>query len=144
MQVGSGSWDPLVGVVVTYQALGYQVDGQLGYQFNTEANDLEVGDVARMDGSFKRRIWPRKLGSGVPAFVYGVIEANLSHQQKNRFNGSTNPDTGGTRLFLTPGLQYVAKRWIVETAVQLPVLQDLHGDALENDYVARFSVRINF
>ncbi len=144
VQVGSGSWDPLVGVVTTYQTLDYQFDGQFSYQINNKANDFEAGDVVRLDGSLQYRLWPQILGSGVPAYLFGVIEANLSHQQKNRFNGSTDPDSGGTRLFLTPGLQYVTKRWIAETALQIPVVQNLHGDALENDYVARVSMRFNF
>jgi len=144
VQVGSGSWDPLLGVVSTYQTLDYQLDGQLSYQLNTEANNFEAGDVVRLDGSLQYRLWPRTLGGGVPAFVYGVMEANLIHQQKNRFNGNKNPDSGGTRLFLTPGIQYVTRRWIGEAAVQVPVLQELNGDALENDYIARVSVRFNF
>jgi hypothetical protein len=144
VQVGSGSWDPLFGVVSTYQTLAYQIDSQASYQVNNEANDFEAGDVARLDSSLQYRLWPRKLGRGLPAFFYGVIEANLIHQQKNRVNGRSDSDSGGTRLFLTPGLQYVTRRWITEAAVQLPVIQDLNGDALENDYIARISARFNF
>ncbi len=144
VQVGSGSWDPLFGIVTTYQTLDYQLDAQLGYQVNTQANDFEAGDVARLDGSLQYRLWPRTLGSGLPAFLYGVIEANLVYQQKNRINSRSDPDSGGTRLFLTPGIQYVTRRWITEAAVQVPVLQDLNGDALENDYIARISIRFNF
>jgi len=103
VQVGSGSWDPLVGVVTTYQTLKYQIDGQFSYQMNNEANDFEAGDVTRLDGSLQYRLLPRTLGSGVPAFFYGVIEANLIHQQKNEFGGRSNPDSGGTRLFLNAG-----------------------------------------
>ncbi|HHJ14842.1 MAG TPA: transporter [Gammaproteobacteria bacterium] len=144
VQVGSGSWDPLAGVVATWQTLAYQIDVQAGYQVNTEANDFEAGDVARLDGSLQYRLWPRTLGSGLPAFFYGVIEASLVHQQKDRVAGRSDPDSGGTRLFLTPGLQYVTRRWIAETAIQLPLVQELNGDALENDYIARFSLRANF
>ncbi|VAW79481.1 hypothetical protein MNBD_GAMMA15-2550 [hydrothermal vent metagenome] len=144
VQVGSGSWDPLAGAVATYQTLNYQIDGQISYQINNEANNFEVGDVARLDGSVQYRVWPKTLGGGIPAFLYGVIEANLIHQQKNQVNGQSDPDSGGTRLFLTPGVQYVTRRWIAETAVQIPVAQNLNGNALENDYIARASVRFNF
>ncbi len=144
VQIGSGSWDPLLGVVGTYQTLDYQVDSQISYQVNTKANDFEAGDVVRLDGSLQYRLWPRTLGGGVPAFVYGVMEANLIYQQKNRFNGNKDPDSGGTRFFLAPGIQYVTRRWIGEAAVQVPVVQNLNGDALENDYIARISVRFNF
>lgn len=144
VQVGSGSWDPLFGIVTTYQTLDYQLDAQLGYQLNTQANDFEAGDVARLDASLQYRLWPQTLGSGLPAFLYGVVEANLVYQQKSRVSGRTDPDSGGTRLFLTPGIQYVTRRWITEAALQVPVLQDLNGDALENDYIARISIRFNF
>ncbi len=144
VQVGSGSWDPLVGVVATYQTLRYQVDGQFSFRANNKANDFEAGDVIRLDGSLQYRLRPRELTGGVPGFLYGVIEANLIHRDKNRVDGGTDPNSGGTTLFLTPGVQYITKRWIVEGAVQIPVSQDLNGTALENDFIARVSVRFNF
>ncbi len=144
VQPGSGSWDPFGGIVVTYQTLDFEVDVQVSYKANTEANGFEFGDVVRLDGSLQCRLWPRKLEGGVPGFLYGILEANLIHQDKNRSGGANDPNSGGTRLFLVPGLQYVTKRWIIEAAVQLPVIQDLNGTALENDYVARAGFRLNF
>ena len=144
VQPGSGSWDPFGGIVVTYQTLDFQVDAQVSYKANTEANGFEFGDVVRLDGSLQYRLWPRKLEGGVPGFLYGILEANLIYQDKNRSGGANDPNSGGTRLFLVPGLQYVTKRWIIEAAVQLPVIQDLNGTALENDYVARAGFRLNF
>lgn len=144
VQVGSGSWDALAGVVATYQTLRYQIDSQFSYRANSEANDFEAGDTIRLDASLQYRVKPRNLTGGVPAFLYGVIEVNLIHQDKNRIRGSTDPNSGGTTLFLAPGVQYVTKRWIVESAVQIPVSQDLNGTALENDFIARVSGRFNF
>ena len=144
VQAGSGSWDYFGGVVLTYQTLQYQFDSQLSYRVNTEANGFEAGDVARLDGSLQYRIHPKQLGGGTPAFLYAVAEVNLIHQDKHRFSGVADANSGGTRLFLTPGIQYVTKRWILEGAVQLPVVQDLNGTALENDYVVRAGVRFNF
>ena len=80
----------------------------------------------------------------MPGFLYGVLEANLIHREKDEAGGRSNPDSGGTTLLLSPGLQYVTKRWIVEGGVQVPVVQDLNGNALEADYIARFGFRVNF
>lgn len=143
VQVGSGSWDYFGGVVLTYQTLQYQFDSQLSYRVNNEANGFAAGDIARLDGSYQHRLW-RSAAQGVPDYLYGVMEVNLIHQDNNRRNGSENPDSGGTQLFLTPGIQYVTKRWILEGAVQVPVVQDLNGTALENDYIVRAGVRFNF
>lgn len=144
VQVGSGSWDPFFGVVATYQTLAFQVDAQVSYLATTEANAFEFGDVVQLDASLQYRLWPRTLGGGVPGFLYGVVETNLTHQDENEINGVEDPNSGGTLLFLVPGLQYVTKRWIVEAGVQLPAVQALNGTALENDYIVRASFRINF
>lgn len=144
VQAGSGSADPFGGIVATYQTLDFEIDTQTSYKINTEANNFEFGDVARFDASLQYRLWPRSLQSGVPGFLYGVFEGNLIHQNKNRSNGAKNPNSGGTTLFLLPGLQYVTKRWIAEGGVQLPVVQDLNGTALEKDYIVRFGFRFNF
>ncbi len=144
VQAGSGSADPFGGLVATYQTLDFEMDAQASYKMNTEANHFEFGDVGRLDASLQYRLWPRSLQNGVPGFLYGVFEGNFIHQNKNWSKGAKDPNSGGTTLFLVPGLQYVTKRWIVEGGVQIPVVQDLNGTALERDYIARFGFRFNF
>ncbi len=144
VQPGSGSWDPFGGVVLTYQTLDFQIDAQASYSAKTEANDFEFGDVARLDGSLQYRLWPRELGAGVPGFLYGVLETNLVYQDKDQVGGGDDPNSGGLSVFILPGLQYVTKRWIVEAGIQVPVVQDLGGTALEKDYIVRAGFRLNF
>lgn len=144
LQLGSGSWDPFGGIVLTYQTLDFQIDAQASYEANTQANSFEFGDVARLDGSLQYRLWPRELGAGVPGFLYGVLEGNLIYQAKNEMNGAKDPNSGGTSFFLAPGLQYVTKRWILEGIVQVPVVQDLNGTGLEDDFILRAGFRFNF
>lgn len=144
LQPGSGSWDALGGAVLTYQTLDFQIDSQVSYQANREANGFQAGNRWQVDGSLQYRLLPRRLGAGVPAFLYGVLEANLLHAAKDRANGISDPNSGGTTLFISPGLQYVTRKWIVEAGVQIPVSQDLNGTALETDYVFTTGLRINF
>ena len=139
LQSGSGSWDPFVGTVATYQTLDYQVDAQISYK-----NGFEFGDELRLDGSLQYRQWPRELGAGVPGFLYGVIEANLLHRDENEINGIEDGDSVGTSLHLSPGLQYITKRWVVEAIVQIPVVQDLNGAAQEDDFTVLAGFRVNF
>ena len=144
LQLGSGSWDPIVGTSFSWQTFDWEFDSAVQYRFNTTANNFEFGDQARLDLSFQYRLWPRELSGGVPGFLYGILEANLIHQDNNETDGDEDPNSGGTTLFLVPGLQYVTKRWIVEAAVQLPIIQDLNGTALENDFIVRAGFRLNF
>jgi hypothetical protein len=144
LQPGSGSWDPFGGVIATWQTLDYEIDAQLSYKANTAANGFEFGDEFGFDASLQYRLWPRELGAGVPGFLYGVIETNGLHQASNEIGGANDPNSGGTTLFLSPGLQFVTRRWVLEAIVQLPVVQDLKGTALEDDYTVRTGFRVNF
>ncbi len=143
LQSGSGSWDPFGGVIATVQTLDYQIDVQLGYLATTRANNFEFGEELQADASFQYRVWPRPLGGGVPGFLYGFVETNLLHQAKNESGGVDDPDSGGTRLFLSPGIKYVTRRWVFDVLVQLPVVQELGGSALKDDVVVRTGVRVN-
>lgn len=144
LQTGSGSWDLFGGVVTTYATTDFNVDAQLSYQNNRKADSIELGDIWRADTSFQYRILPWELTEGTSGFLFGVLETNLVHQEKTRIDGNSDPDTGGTKLFVTPGFQYASRRWIAETAVQIPVAQDLNGMNIEQDYIVRTGIRVNF
>jgi len=144
LQLGSGSWDPFLGLVFTWQTLAWEFDSSISYDFKTEANDFEVGDLARLDLSFQYRLWPRDLGEGVPGFLYLVAESNLLWQDRNQISGSSDSNSGGTTWLLTPGLQYITRRFILEGAVQLPAVQRLGGSTLETDLIATTGFRVNF
>ncbi|NIR32481.1 MAG: transporter [Gammaproteobacteria bacterium] len=144
LQPGSGSWDAVGGVVATYFTPRFQLDGQIAYQANQEANDFELGDTVHIDAALQYRLLPRELGGGLPDFLYGVMEINLVWRDENRIDGRADRDSGGTQVFVTPGLQYVSRRWVAEAAAQVPIVQDLNGDALEDDVIVRAGVRFNF
>ncbi len=144
VQPGSGSWDPFGGILASYITLDFNIDVQASYKANTRANNFEFGDIARLDGSLQYRLWPQELGAGVPGLLYGVLDGNLIYQDKNEVSGVEDMNSGGLSLLIVPGLQYVTRRWIIEAGVQIPLVQDLNGSALEKDYIFRTGFRFNF
>lgn len=135
VQLGSGSYDPVFGTVWTGQWLAFQLDADFSYRRNTQANGVKFGDQLEQNVSLQYRLWPRSLAAErLPSFLYGVLEANTIHQAKNEAGGVTDGDSGGTQLFLTPGLQWVTRRAVFELAAQLPAVQNLNGAALRTDY----------
>lgn len=146
LQVGDGAWDGFGGVVTTYQTLQYQLDAQLLYRENGRHAGFARGDEARFDASLQYRVWPRSLEnvSGTPGFVYALLESNLVHRDRNDVGNGTDPDSGGMQWLLAPGLQYIGRRWIFEGTVQLPVVSNPHGNALEDDAIVRVGFRRNF
>ncbi len=145
LQSGSGSWDPFAGITVTRQTLDWEFDMATSHRVNTVASGFEFGDEAHFDASFQYRVLPRSLDDvGVPAFVYAVLESNLIWNGKNKLAGATDNNSGGTTWSLSPGLQYVTRRYVLETAVQIPTIQRLNGTALETDWVWTAGFRWNF
>lgn len=145
LQLGSGSWDPIAGLVWTTQKLGWEFDADLGYKVNTKANNFELGDSLLYNLSYQHRLWPRKLPEeGVPAFVYGVVEVNGSYSQENEIEGRRDRNSGGHTVFFSPGIQWLNASWVVEASVQFPIIQDLNGDGLKADYAATLGFRYRF
>ncbi len=142
LQSGTGSWDYFAGLVTTYQKLDYQIDAQLSADNKGQANNFSFGDEVRADISLQYRISPLK--DDTHEFIYAVVEANLIYQENNVFFNIDDKNSGGTSLFLTPGIQYVTVKYILEAAIQIPILQNLNGNALETDYILTTGFRINF
>ena len=144
LQSGTGSWDSFIGLVVSHETLQGGFHSQLTYHEKMAANNFEAGDVSQLDLSWQRRVWPKKLQSNSSAFVYAVLEANIIHSEKSRASGQVNDNSGGTTVFITPGIQYASKKLILEAALQIPIHQDLNGTALENNYIIRAGFRVNY
>ena len=112
---------------------------------NTEGRDTELGDDLRYNLAYQVRVspwdWPER---GTPSQIYLVLEANGNTRRKTFASGETLADTGGTTVFLSPGIQFVTRRVIYEASVQLPVIQNLNGNQVETDFVAGAGFRIQF
>jgi hypothetical protein len=144
LQLGSGAWNPLIGVVTTAQSLKQEWGVSTSYKFNHKANNFERGDEARLDLSYHRRIWIGGPADGLPHFLYAGVESNWIWQGKNRNNGQKDPDSGGSTFYLAPTLQYVTRRTVAEVVLQLPVVQNLNGNALNRDFIFTLSLRLNY
>lgn len=127
----SDSVDPIVGGVYTLALKRNYFSADVLWQFNT-AGDLEGDDRLRYDVAWVYRLWPERYTGPNPAGLNFVLEANGAYWT-----------SGENELFISPGLQYVTRRWIVEATVQAPVWQDL-DDRLETDFVVGVGVRLQF
>lgn len=145
LQLGSGSWDPLLGTVFTWQTLGWELDASMSYQRRTEAKGFKAGDESRGEASFQYRLVPSgTLGSGVPSYLYAVVETNAVWRSRSRLAGVPDPDSGGFTWYVAPGLQWVTLRTVLEAAVQIPVVKHTNGFGLREDFTGLLSLRVSF
>ena len=140
---GTPSYDPILGAVGTWAANRHELDVDFLYTVGTRRRDFEAANRLRYDVAYRYRLWPRRFGRGLRQ-VGAVLELNGRWAAHTRRDGSRVRDSGGQVLFLSPGLQYVTSRLIVEASLQLPVSQSLNGDQVETDFVGVLSVRVPF
>lgn len=143
-QLGSGSWSPFVGGVLTRQTFAWQFDASVTYQHNRASAGFRFGDESRIDIASKIRLLPREMGDGLPSFLYANLESNLIWRGRNEKGGVEDDNSGGAVWYIDPGFQFVSRRMVIETAIQIPVVQRLNGAALENDFVFVVSIRVAY
>ncbi len=129
---------------VTWDFGRYEIDADIIYRINTEAENFEKGDDLVYDLAYEFRVYPWTLPNvGVPNFIYLVAEANGVFSKKSEQNGKALDNSGGNIIFLSPGVQFATKRYILETSIQLPLIQDLNGNQVETDFVLTAGFRVN-
>ena len=140
---GKPSYNPILGAVGTWAANRHELDVDFLYTAGTKRRDFEAANRLRYDIAYRYRLWPKRFGRRLRQ-VSAVLELNGRWAAHTRRDGSTLRDSGGQVLFLSPGVQYVTSRLIVEASLQLPVSQHLNGDQVETDFVGVLSVRVPF
>ena len=140
---GTPSVDPILGGVATWAANRHELDLDALFTITTRRHGFEAGDVFRYDLAYRYRLWPGRFGRRLQQ-LNGVLDLNGRWQGRTHRGGRSISASGGNTLYLSPGLQFIVKDYIVEASFQVPVWQDRNGPQLEEDYVAVLSVRIPF
>jgi hypothetical protein len=130
---GTGAWDGLVGFSHTLPlSATLTLDSSVIYTFRGERHDYQLGDRLDLGSSLAWRVWGNAT---TQPQVNLVAEATLRHVQKSEEDGTTDEATGGTVLFLSPGVKMsYNERLAASLGLQIPVVQNLNGDQLETDF----------
>lgn len=140
---GTGAWDGMFGAAYTVSLMpNLALDASAQYTLRGEAHDYRLGN--RFDAGVALG-W-RFIG-GAQSFpqVSLQAEANVRAVAKSDADEGRDPNTGGTVLFLSPGVRVrFNERAAWTVGVQLPVVQDLNGDQVETDFRVTSSFNIAF
>jgi len=126
---GTGSWDGLLSAFYGYQIQPHQLSlfASGSYQLNGE-NDLNYrfGDTLLANGGVTYRLTSKLLSS---------LQLNLRTSDRDEFLGQRVPSTGGTWLYLTPGITLETSGTTALYAhLQLPVYQYVNDSNLVPRY----------
>jgi hypothetical protein len=140
---GSGSYDGMLGVAYSrYLTSRLTLDSSFQYTLRTERDDFRLGD--RIDAGVAVAY---RFTEDIQKFpqVSVFAETNVRHLFKSEDDGKGDPNTGGTVLFLTPGLRVGFTRSLSFTlSSPLPVLQELNGEQLKTSFKISGALTLNF
>lgn len=141
LQPGSGAFDFQIGLAYSrWLTERITLDVSAGRVFRTEANDFRIGD--RTEGGIAlayRLMEDVKTRPNVSFF----FEANLRHLDRNEEEDEEVVNSGGTVLFLSPGVRCAfSDRVNLSVAPQFPVVQALNDEQQETSF--KLSVGLTF
>ena len=146
LQLGKGTWNPIVGVAYNWETFRHEFDASISYMFHPEARGYEFGDMLHHNLSYQFRIWPWSLKGrkGLPGYFFLGFELNGIWHQKDQQFGREIDNTGEYVLYGSPTLQYISRRVIWESSIQLPLINAVNGEQSESDFIMRTGLRIQF
>lgn len=142
-QLGSGGVDPIFAFAAGWISGHHAVEGGAQVKYNSRHSEFRFGVTSNYDLSYAYRIFP---GWPVPnAQLNFLLELNGEHRERNKSGSSKVRASGGDTIFLSPGIQYILfNNGLLESSVQLPVLDKVNGDQLHQDYRVLFGFRVLF
>jgi len=143
LQLGSGAFDASGVLLFTEARNRLIVSGDVGYTLTTEANNFEFGNVFKYDAAVKFRFHPATFSDdNAPKQHFIFVELNGIVRERSTFSGRTLANSGGHQLFLSPGAQiFLWENFLLETGIQIPILQNLNGVQLGTDFNFRTGLR---
>lgn len=140
---GTGSFDGMAGLAYSrFLTSQLTLDASGQYTLRTEHDHFRLGD--RIDAGVAVAYRFTEDIEKFPQFSV-FAEANLRHLFKSEEEGDRDPNTGGTALFLSPGVRVgFGRNAALTVSPQFPVMQDLYGEQLETDFKVNAALTLTF
>lgn len=87
----------------------------------------------------------RNIKSETGKFIFsGLLEVNGIYTNKNKFEGSVVPDSGGNLIYIAPSLWFSTQKLFLQLGVALPASQALNGEQRKINYNLLAAVGLSF
>ena len=141
--LGSGAFGYGGSIVAGWIKGRWGLYGEAIYIHNTSNGDIDYGDRVGYNAALAFRLLPAVYERYPSPQLNLFLELNGNTFGRAEVTGVENPDSGGSELFLSPGIQFVGGRiWLVEASVQIPVRDQPNGTQLGTDWTASTGLRV--
>ncbi len=121
LQPGSGSWDGIVGIAGFQNLDRLSFYGSVQGKINSEDEGFRFGNNLHYDFTVDYVTRDERN-------LFFVLEFNGINAGRNEANARRVRNSGGNTIFISPGIEYLPLPYLIlESSVQIPVVQDLNG-----------------
>ncbi len=126
MQLGDGSFDPIVQLSYTKLFPTSRIDVSSNYIFNTEGdNNYKSGNESTINVAYVKK---------TPYNLSLQVEMNAQFIDKSEKSGIKDDNTGGSIIYVMPGIHTnLNSKFSLSGGIQVPIYKDLNGTQLTND-----------
>ncbi|NOY57845.1 MAG: hypothetical protein GXO75_02795, partial [Calditrichaeota bacterium] len=72
-----------------------------------------------------------------------MAELNWESLQQNKIDGQIMANSGGDRLFLSPGIFFTLRNWAIKGGLQIPLWQKMNGSQRKTDYRYALAIEVH-
>lgn len=138
--VSTNSTDGLIGLTYGYEGIKWYRWTSVRYRYNGESSGgIKRGNKTFIDIAGGYRPSPPIYRK--PDTVW-YLELNMEYNQKATISGNSIADTGGTKLFISPGIFWTIRNFAIKGGVQMPLYQSLNGLQTNDKY--RFKIALEW
>ncbi len=81
----------------------------------------------------------RNIADSKGWIIAWMVEVDGTFSERNKFDGSKDPNSGGNVIYLTPSLWASSKDWILQLGAGYAVQQNLFGHQKRDEYLIAFN-----
>ena len=141
--LGTGSTDYFVTTVAAWIRGRIGIYGEGIYRINTSNENVDFGDAVSYNVAFGYRLVPAVYETYPSPQLSVYLELNGTTTSTSARGGDTVASSGGTLVFLSPGIQYVGgRRWLIEGSFQYPIVNNPNGTQLATSWTSSFGLRV--
>jgi hypothetical protein len=143
LQPGSGAFDFMLGAAYSrYLSERITLDASAQVTRRTEDDEFKIGDLGLLGLAVAYR-FTESVQQFPQASLF--LEANVRHLTRNREGAHEVENSGGTVLFVSPGLRVgLSERATVTLSPQIPAVQDLNDEQQETRFKVAFAISLTF
>jgi len=153
-QPGSGSWDYLLGVSISHSSGNFGYHSNVLYNKTKEGSQsTEIGDAISYNAALTYRLndshathGHKHIGaSDANGLTWDIsIELNGEARRKNKISRVSEDNSGGTTIYISPGLRVSSKNFSGFISYGIPVKEDQNGvqTDIHSRIVAGFSLAL--